>query len=174
MFQQIVDAEAGLSRHHDRFRRIDADHVLDLLAYALGIGGRQVDLVEDRDDLVIDLDRVIRVRQRLRLDALAGIDHQQRAFAGGQRTADFVGEVDVARRVHQVQHVGLAVQRRIIEAHGLRLDGDAAFALDVHRIEHLVVELALGHGAAAHQQAVGQRALAVIDMGDDREIADRG
>ena len=153
--------------------RVDADHVLDLLAHALGVGRRQVDLVEDRDDLVVDLDRVIGVGQRLRLDALAGVDHQQRALAGGQRAADLVGEVDVARRVHQVQHVGLAVERRVVEPHGLRLDGDAALALDVHGIEHLVVELALGHRPAAHQQPVGQGALAMVDMGDDREIADQ-
>ena len=143
------------------------------LRHALGIGRRQVDLVEDRDDLVVGLDRVIGVGQRLRLDALAGIDHQQRALAGGERAADLVGEVDMARRVHQVQDVGLAVLRRVVEPHGLRLDGDAALALDVHRIEHLVVELALGHRPAAHQQPVGQRALAVVDMGDDREIADQ-
>ena len=143
------------------------------LQHALGLGRRQVDLVQDRDDLVIGVDRLIDVGQRLRLDALAGIDHQQRALAGGQRAADLVGEVDMARRVHQVQHVGLAVLRRVVEPHGLRLDGDAALALDVHRIEHLVVELALGHRAAAHQQPVGQGALAMVDMGDDREIADQ-
>ncbi len=171
--EQVVDAEAGLGRHLDGVGRVDADHVLDLLRHPLGLGRGQVDLVQDRDDLVVGLDRVIGVGQRLRLDALAGIDHQQRALAGGERAADLVGEVDMARRVHQVQHVGLAVLRRVVEPHGLRLDGDAALALDVHRIEHLVVELALAHRAAAHQQAIGQRALAVVDMGDDREIADQ-
>ena len=171
--QQIVDAEAGLGRHAHGVGRVDADHVLDLLAHAVGVGRRQVDLVQDRDDLVIDVDGVIGVGQGLRLDALAGIDHQQRALAGRQRAADLVGEVDMARRVHQVQHVGLAVERGVVEPHGLRLDGDAALALDVHRIEHLVVELAVGHRAAAHQQPVGQGALAMVDMGDDREIADQ-
>ena len=171
--QQVVDADAGLGRDPDRLGRVDADHVLDLPGDPLGIGRRQVDLVEDRDDLVVGLDRVIGVGERLRLDALAGIDHQQRALAGGERAADLVGEVDVAGRVHQVQDVGLAVLRRVVEPHGLRLDGDAALALDVHRIEHLVVELALRHRPAAQQQPVGQRALAVVDMGDDREIADQ-
>ena len=122
---------------------------------------------------MIDVDRMIGVGQGLRLDALAGIDHQQRALARRQRAAHLVGEVDMARRVHQVQHVGLAVQRRVVEPHGLRLDGDAALALDVHGIEHLVVELAIGHGSATHQQPVGQGALAMVDMGDDREIADQ-
>ena len=46
---------------------------------------------------------------RLRLDALRGVDDQQRALARGQRARDLVGEVDVAGRVDQVQLVGLAV-----------------------------------------------------------------
>ena len=118
-----------------------------------GSADGQVDLVQDRDDLVVRFDRVIGVGQRLRLDALAGIDHQQRALAGGQRAADLVGEVDMAGRVHQVQDVGLAVLGLVVEAHGLRLDGDAALALDIHRIEHLVVELALAHRAAGASAA---------------------
>jgi hypothetical protein len=36
-----------------RRRTHRADHVLDLLLDPVGLGGRQVDLVEDRDDLVI-------------------------------------------------------------------------------------------------------------------------
>jgi multidrug efflux pump subunit AcrA (membrane-fusion protein) len=77
--------------------------------------------------------RLIDVGQRLGLDALRGVDHQQRAFAGGQRAADLIGEVDVAGRVHQVEDIGLAVLGLVVEAHGLRLDGDAALALDIHR-----------------------------------------
>jgi hypothetical protein len=59
------------------------------------------------------------------------------------------------------------VQRR-----GLRLDGDAALALDVHRVEHLRFHLAIGEAAAALDDAIGQRALAVVDVGNDREISD--
>jgi hypothetical protein len=55
---------------------------------------------------------------------------------------------------------------------GLRLDGDAALALDVHRVEHLGLHLAVGQAAAALDQAVGQRALAVVDVGNDGEVAD--
>jgi hypothetical protein len=44
----------------------------------------------------------------------------------------------VAGRVHQVEHIGLAVLGLVVEPHGLRLDGDAALALDIHGIEHLL------------------------------------
>ena len=56
----------------------------------------QVDLVDDRDDLEVVLDREIGVGQRLRLDALGRVDQQQRAFARGQRPGYLVGEVHVA------------------------------------------------------------------------------
>ena len=50
--------------------RIDADHVLDLRARALGIRGRQVHLVQDGQDLDSELDRRVAVGHRLGLDAL--------------------------------------------------------------------------------------------------------
>ena len=49
---------------------------------------------------------------------------------------------------------------------------DAALALEVHRVEQLVVHLARGDGARDLQDAVGERRLAMIDVGDDAEVAD--
>ena len=88
---------------------VEADHVLDLLLDALGLGGGQVDLVEDRHDLVVGVERLVDVGERLRLDALGCVDHEQRALAGGERARHLVGEIDVAGRVDQVEDVGLAV-----------------------------------------------------------------
>ena len=118
------------------------------------------------------VERVIDVGERLRLDALAGVDHQQRALAGRERARHLIGEVDVAGRVHQVENVGLAVLGLVFEPDGLRLDGDAALALDVHGIEHLLDHVARRHRSGLLDQPVGERRLAVVDMGDDREIAD--
>ena len=70
--------------------------------------GRSI-LLMTGDDLEVVLDGQVDVGQRLGLDALGGVDHQQRAFAGGQRARDLVGEVDVAGRVDQVELVHLAV-----------------------------------------------------------------
>ena len=133
-FQHVGHAQAGLGRDHDRVRGVQPDHVLDLLLDRLRLGRRQVDLVEHRHDLVAGVEGVIDVGERLRLDALAGVDHQERALAGGERAVDLVGEVDVARGVHQIEDVVLAVLGMVVQAHGLRLDGDAALALDVHRV----------------------------------------
>ena len=63
---------------------VEADDLLDLLPHALRVGGGQVDLVDDRHDLMVVLDRLIDVGEGLRLDALRGVDDQQRAFARGE------------------------------------------------------------------------------------------
>ena len=59
-----------LARAQHRVRGVDADDVLDLLAHPLGLGGRQVDLVQDRDDLVVVVDGLVDVGQGLGLDPL--------------------------------------------------------------------------------------------------------
>ena len=63
---------------------VEADHVLDLLAHPVRLGGGQVDLVQHRHDLVVVVDRLVDVGQGLRLDALARVHHQDRALAGRQ------------------------------------------------------------------------------------------
>ena len=170
--QHIGHAEAGLGRDLDRVRGVEPDHVLDLLADAFGLRGRQIDLVEDGNDLVIVVDRLIDIGERLGLDPLARIDDEKRTLAGGERARHLIGEIDMARRVDEVEHIFLARFRRVVEAHGIGLDGDAALALEVHRIEDLVDHLPFGDGPAQLDQPVGQRRFAVIDMGDDGEIAD--
>jgi hypothetical protein len=78
----------------------------------------------------------------------------------------------MARRVDQVERVAVAVRCTVFEAHGVGLDGDAALALDIHRIEQLLLHVAVGHGAGGLDQPVGQGGFPVVDMGDDGEIAD--
>ena len=61
-----------------------------------------------------------------------------------------------------------------MQPHRVRLDGDAALALQVHRVEHLFHHFALRQRAGVFEQTVGERRLAVVDMRDDREVADEG
>ena len=115
----------------------------------------------------------INVCQRLRLYPLSGVDHQDRTFAGGKRAADFIGKVNVAGGVHQVELVGFAVFRGIVEADGLGFDGNAAFALNVHGIEHLFLHFAAGKATAVFDQTVGQGRFSVVDVGDDGKVANK-
>ena len=144
-----------------------ADQLGDLGGGAVGVGLRQVDLVHDRHDLEVVLDREVGVRERLRLGALGCVDDEHGALARLQRPRDLVGEVDVARRVDQVELVALPGH-----AHRLRLDRDPALALEVHRVEHLRAHVALRDGVRQLEDAIGERRLAVVDVRDDREVAD--
>src|SRR5215831_18325185 len=53
----------------------------------------------------------------------------------------------------------------------MRLNRDSAFALEVHRVEELILLFTLVNRARALEQSVRQRRLAVIDVRDDAEIA---
>ncbi len=172
LVEQLLDAHAGLAAHAQHVLGLAADEARELLRVLLGVGRRQVDLVQHRDDLQVVLEREVEVRERLRLDALRGIDEQDRAFARGERAADLVREVDVAGGVDHVQREGALVGRPR-HAHGLRLDRDAALALDVHAVEVLRAHVAVGDDAGDLQHAIGQRRLAVVDVGDDAEVADQ-
>ena len=110
----------------------------------------------------------------MRFHALRCIHHQQCAFTGGQAAADLISKVDMARRIHQVQLISLAIGGCVVEADSLRLDGDPAFALNVHVIKHLFAHLTFGQPARELDQAVSQRGFAMVDMGNDAEIADVG
>ncbi len=60
-------------------------HLLDLLRHHVRLGGNQIDLVDDRDDLKVILHGQIQVRQRLRLDPLGRVHDQHCAFARLER-----------------------------------------------------------------------------------------
>ena len=53
------------------------------------------------------IEREVGIGERLRFDALRGIDDQQRSFAGLQAARDFVGEIDVPGRIDEIQLIVL-------------------------------------------------------------------
>ena len=79
----------------------------------------------------------------------------------------------MAGGIDEVELVLLAVLLRgVIQRDRMRLDGDAALALQIHGIEHLRLHLAVFEAAANLDEAVCQRRLAVVNVGDDGEVAD--
>ena len=107
------------------------------------------------------------------LDPLSGIDHQKRAFAASHGAGDLIAEIDVAGRIDEVELIGLAIGGAIEQAHGLSLDRDPPLPLQVHRVEHLFLHIAAAHRPGQLEEPVGERRLPVIDMRDDREVADQ-
>ena len=110
------NAQAGLRADMQGIGRLDADDLFDLVDDALRLCRGQIDLVQYRQDFQALFDRGVAVGDALRLDSLGGIDHQKRPLAGRQRARNFVGEIDVPRRVDEIQLVGLAIACRIVAA----------------------------------------------------------
>lgn len=74
--------------------------------------------------------------------------------------------------VDEVQMVDLPILCRVRQGHRLRLDGDAAFALDRVGVEHLGLHLARLQAAAQLDDPVGKGGFPVVDVGNDGKIAD--
>ena len=170
-FEDLLDAQAALGADHQRVGGGNGQHVFDLRFHFFGLRGGQIDFVDHRDDGEVVLRGEERIGDGLRFDALAGVDDEQGAFAGRKGARDFVGKIHVAGRVDEVELVFLAVLGAVMQANALGLDGDAALALEVHRIEDLRGHLALGERAGQLEQAVGQGGFAVVDVRDDAEVA---
>ena len=58
------------------------------------------------------------------------------------------------------------------EAHVLRLDRDTALAFNVHVVQVLIAHIAVIDHAGHLQNAVGERGLTVIDVGNNAEVTD--
>lgn len=59
---------------------------------------------------------------------------------------------------------------RIVEANSACFNRDAALTLQIHIIKQLILHFTIGNRIGRLEQAVCERALAVIDMGNDAEV----
>ena len=156
-FKDLLNVEAGLGAYGHRVIGWEPDGLLDHGLGALDIGTGEIDLVDDGDNFEAVRDGEIGVGEGLGFHALRGIHDEQGALAGGERARDFIAEINVAGGIDQVELVVVTVRRAIHHAHGMGLDGDAALAFEVHRIEHLLLHLARCQRACEFQQAIGER-----------------
>ena len=160
------------------------DRELDLVLVRAEVEEQLVDVVEDRAragvaaiDLVDRHDhrqaaghRLLEDVAGLRQRPLGGVDEEQHRVDHEQRALDLATEVGVARRVDDVEADAVVVDRRLLGE-----DRDALLALEVHRVEHPVDQRLVGpERAGLAQHRVDQRGLAVVDMGDDGDIAKVG
>ena len=144
------------------------EELVDLVDDLGDAGVGAVDLVDDEDHRQLRLERLAQDEARLRHRALGGVDQQQDPVDHRQRPLDLAAEVGVAGRVDDVE-LDVAV------AHGgvLGEDRDPLLALEVHRVHHPLGDVgALAKGARLPQHRVDQRGLAVVDVGDDRDVAE--
>ena len=128
-----------------------------------------VHLVDDDDGFQSLRERLPGDEARLGHRAVDGVDQQQHAVYHRQHALDLPAEIGVAWRIDDVDMGALVADGTV-----LREDGDAALALEVVRVHHpLDHVLVRGEGAGLAQQLVDQGRLAVVDVGDDGDVADR-
>ena len=126
-----------------------------------------VDLVDDHDDAMAQLQRLAKHKAGLRHGAFGCVHEQEHAVDHLQHTLHLAAEIGVARRVHNVDF-------RIAVAHGgvLGQNRDAALALKVVRVHDPVHDLLIfAVHAALLEHFVNQRGLAVVNVGDDRNVS---
>ena len=78
----------------------------------------------------------------------------------------------MAGGIDQVEDVGEAIGSLVFHPRRLQLDRDAALALELHVVEKLGLHVAGGDGARFLQQPIGEGRFAVVDVGNDAEVAD--
>ena len=167
--QQGGDVEPRLGGHEHGVVGVQLEGLVHLVEHARRVGVGQVDLVQDGHQGQALREGQVEVGDGLGLHALAGVDEQQGAAARGVAARDLGAEVDVAGGVDEVQQVVVAL---VVVDHGarLRLDRDAALALHVQLVEDLLVAAGLDR-ARQLEQPVRQRALAMVHVGDNAEVA---
>ena len=127
-----------------------------------------IHLVDHKDDGQALGQRLAQHEPGLRQRPFAGVHEQQDAVDHRQAPLDLAAEVRVPGRVDDVdRHVAVA-DRGV-----LRQDRDALLALEVHRVEHpLGHVLTYAERAGLPEHRIHQRGLAVVDVSDDRYVAD--
>ena len=150
---------AGAQFHHE---------VEDLVHGSLGVGVGAVDLVHDHHDAQPALKGVRQHEAGLGLGALVGIDDEQGAVGHVEHAFHLATEVGMARGIDDVD-----LHAFVGDGDVLGKDGDAALALLIVGVEDALFHLlVLTEDVGSPQKAVDQRGLAVVDVGDDSDIAD--
>ena len=78
----------------------------------------------------------------------------------------------MAGGINQVEDIQLTIGGLVFHPGCLEFDRDAALPLQVHVVEELLLHVPGRHRAGGLQQAIGQGRFAMVDVGNDAEIAD--
>ena len=81
-------------------------------------------------------------------------------------------EIDMTWCIDQVEFIGVAITG-IIHDNSTCFDRNSTSPLELHVVQQLLLHLSLRNGSRVFEQAVGQSAFAVVDVGDNTEVADQ-
>ena len=171
VLDQVDDAdELGLLADRDLDReRVGAEAVPHRLDRLEEVGSGAVHLVDVGDPRNVVLVGLAPDGLGLRLDAGHGVEQRDRAVQDAEAALDLDGEVDVARRVEDVDPVAVP-----LAGSGGGGDRDAALLLLLHPVHDgsALVDLAHLVGAArVVEDSLCGRRLTGIDVGHDADVA---
>ena len=167
-------------RRAEQRSRGEADALADLVEQFQRRLARPVPLVDDGDHRDAAVAAHLEQLQRLRLEALRGVDQHDGGVDRGQHAVGVLGEVGVAGGVDQVDHV---VDRpepggAVVELQRGGADRDAAGLLHLHPVRHrrlaagLAVDRAgLGDHLRVQRERLGERRLTGVGVRDHGEGA---
>ncbi len=150
------------------FGRIErGEEIEDLVHDFSDAGIGLVDLVDRDDRLQADLQRLADHEFGLRHRPFRGIDEDDGAIDHGENALHLAAEIGMAGRIDDIDAALLPGDRG-----RLGHDGDAALLFEIVRIHDALGDaLIFTKGAGLLQQTIDERRLAVVDMGDDGDIA---
>ena len=126
-----------------------------------------IDLVQGDDHRQPPRHRLLEDIAGLRERPFGGIDEEQHRVDHEQGSLDLAAEVGVTRCVDDVEPDVAVLDGRL-----LGQDRDALLAFEVHRVEHAIDDgLVRTERAGLAEHGVDERGLAVVDVGDDRDVA---
>ena len=127
-----------------------------------------IDFVDDNDRFDLVFERFFQNKAGLRLRPVVRVNHEQNAVDHFHDALDFAAEIGVPGGIDDVDAVAVPVKGGVLGP-----NGDAFFAFQIHRVHHPFLDLLVGaEGAGLTEQLIDERRLAVIDVGDDCDVAD--
>ncbi len=141
------------------------EHLVDHLG---GAGVGTVDLVDHHHRALAEAERLFEHKPGLGHASLEGVHQQQHAVHHHQDALHLAAEIGVAGGVHDVD-LGILV----LDGGVFGKDGDAALPLQIAGVHHaLRHRLVFAEHSALPEHLIHQGGLAVIDVGDDRDVPD--
>ncbi len=142
LLKQKVDIKALFRRNFLNIFFLELKNFLELTDSFVQVDVSDIDLVNDRHDLKIIIDRQIIIGHSLRLNTLRCINDQQRPFTGFQRLLNLIGKIYMSGSIDQIEQIFLAILGLIGQTHRRSLDSNTPLTFKVHIIQHLILEAA--------------------------------
>ena len=171
--ERVPVARRGVQHREVQLVRVGSQFQEEVLHCRQGGGSVRrgaVDLVDDEDGTQPLLERDAQHVARLRHRPFNRVDDEQATVGHVHDALDFAAEVGVARGVDDVDRDVAVPDARVLGE-----DGDSPFPLLRVRVHDQVVYLLVrAEDAAVTEHGVNQACLAVVDVGDDSDVAEVG